>query len=517
MRTKIIDLNDEDYPLAKGEKRITPFVETNYGYEINDLNQKTAACNEAVEFASTIEPQPGKRVILVSALGDFEHYEANKKGDAFPYNAIMGMMPKDVSRDFFGSKAGRIPPRWGYQCFVTIFNDQGYQIGGGNTFYEHMNRTPKHLLGLPVDMNNKQDPRCGYILAAFWNPVMHRVEIVQEVWEEKLPHIVHAIDRGELPGISMACDIPFDRCHECGNIAVTQQDYCEHLNRMAGPRGAIYESGRGGIMINDFPIFFDSTITKNPAATEGRTLMKVASLVGPDKTFRYSKTKSACLEMIEPDIPDGSCNCDFLQRLRLDEPAFDFDTIQRLKEFKLNKLLMYLSLLGIVPTGRDLIRYLFNDFSPFGDRDGLLVEQLMAPVVKGVTRISVQIIKRPEPVDRFDENEFNKILDIVSPYMPQKSYLLPYFYSRPKIASVTNLPLVPMLANQRVKEIIQLREAHDRVTLSLLDTLRKNRELEELLRKNDIEPQDFDYTHMPIYRVRGKNPVYSLYSWTAGE
>lgn len=520
MITKYIDIDDDDYPLAKGEQRITPFVHTSYGFELDDRRTKSAACDEALEYAKNIEPIPGKRIILVSALGDFEHYEANKKADAFPENAILGMWPKDVDKSYFSKYFYRIPKQWGYTCFPTKFNEQGIQIGGGNTFYEHRNRTPKHLLGKPIDFTNKQDPRCGYILAAFWNPIMHRVEIIQEVWEQKLPQIVQQIDAGIMPGISMACDIPFDRCYECGNLAVTPADYCEHLNRTSMPRGVIFSSGKGAIMINDFPIFFDSTITAKPAAVEGRTLMKVASedevleIEGePDiDTDSYESpdgsVKGYSISIRQPKIIIGSANpqVDILQDQRLSEPDFPPSILNFLSGFPLNKVLVYLGLLGIIPKIGEIISMLHRDFSARPFLEGRVAEQLIPPIVKKRIHI-ISLTPKYASLDfndddsSFDIHEFKMVSNVVDSFMSQKSYLVPYYLSRPKTASMINLRDQPNYLSERGKQALVAKILYDPVIRDLIILGTHDPRVLKILEEKGISPEDFDTRILPLYNL----------------
>jgi hypothetical protein len=277
MFTKEIDLSDRSF-VDSQEQVVSPLVfSKNHGFEINDRLSKTAACDEALQFASQIQPIPGARVVLVSAMGTMDAWGANKKGDMFTEEGLLGKLPSDVPADFFKNRI--LPPEWGISLFPTKFNELGEQIGGGNSFREHNNRPPKVLVTQGVYKYNPRgtDQRIGDILAAFFNPAMYRVELIQTFWECNARDICDAIDQGFLPGISMACDVPFDRCSICGNLAATPTQYCSDLHPFYGNRGKIHSNGKVIGMINDIPLLFDSSAVKVRAATEAGTLAKIAS------------------------------------------------------------------------------------------------------------------------------------------------------------------------------------------------------------------------------------------------
>jgi len=271
---KRITLSNSEY-LSSKEKRVTPFVLTKSGYEFDDRFSKTAASEEALEYASKLEPIPGYRIILVTGIGSTEYWGANKKADTFPINGLLGKHPSDVPQSHFDKYRNKIPKVWGISTFPTKFDSRGIQIGGGNTFQEHNNRVPPELMGKPVDYSNPKEPRGGYILKEFWNPKVYRVEIIQTVSEQKFPKWVYKIDNGEPVGVSMACDVGFDRCMNCGNLSTSLSNYCSCL-RDRRTRGIIDINGRLYAMANDYPYFFDMTLTDRPADPVAAMLTKVA-------------------------------------------------------------------------------------------------------------------------------------------------------------------------------------------------------------------------------------------------
>jgi hypothetical protein len=439
-RVKTIDLDDREF-LSSGESRITPLA---YSKEYSAFEpdtrrfRKTAACDEAIKYASTIEPQTGKRFILVSAVGDFYSWGDNKKGDAFPEHGLLGRSPVDVDMSHFNKFASKLPEEYGYACFPTKLDDFGYQIGGGNTFHEHHNRFASSLLGKPVfDKTGSKvitpghDTRCGFILASFWNPKMKRVELIQEVWEDKLPHVIRAIDEGYMPGISMACDIPFDRCSVCGNLAPNENGYCEHLQRHRGMRGHIMRDGTPIVMINDFPVFFDSSIVKSPAAAEGRALLKVASTtVMPAKEAHFKEESLDAGPVKSKDILHTK-----LQAMRMDETTFSEKTASELRDIPYDRLTAYLGVLGVYPTCADTELLMFGTKSA-----GLVAEHNLLPVLTRKQSLNVSFPTLQPKMkmacgDDFSIDEFQKVVEVVQDYLPLKGYYEDHLLMRPKKAS----------------------------------------------------------------------------------
>lgn len=457
MRTKVFDF-DGDWALESSEQRVIQFAySSEYGKFEPDTRRfsKTAACEEALAFASTIQPRKGVRVLLVSALGEMETWGGNRKSDAFPHQAIMGDYPNDVGIDHFRSYLHTLPKQWGYKVFPTKFDPNGNQIGGGNTFHEHKNRFPPYLLGKPVPglsqyvgrpvytSSDPYDTRCGFILGAFWNSKLRRVELIKEVWEFAIPSVVQAIDNGFLPNVSMACDIPFDRCSYCGHLAPTEDDYCEHLHPSNGLRGAVLKrNGRSTsvVMINDFPDFFDSSIVRVPADVAGRTLMKVASLT--PKHYSFSNTHA---NRIPRNIKTASnlhkdLRLHMMQNDRLSEPVFSVKTANILSSIPALELTTYLGLYDVYPTGQDWANILYPD-EPFSKRASIgynADKYLLKVLEEGIPLTSIKPPSNTKLASNsFSIDDFNKVSKAVDPYLTSKSWNPLYDGSRSKQASNT--------------------------------------------------------------------------------
>jgi hypothetical protein len=137
---------------------------------------------------------------------------------------------------------------------------------------------PHHSVANEVVVHNcNKDPAkaSGVVKKAFWNPRMHRVELLISVDNDKDPEWVKRANDGEFPAVSMGTRIPWDSCSRCGNRAKTRADYCEHAKYAMGE---IDEHGFKNYVHNPSPDFFDISRVFRPADRTGYTLKKVAQV-----------------------------------------------------------------------------------------------------------------------------------------------------------------------------------------------------------------------------------------------
>lgn len=197
---------------------------------------KTASKSPAMDYLRSVEPEPGKTIVLVVGLGDHETYGPNRNGDGFPSEPVPGKIgPDDVLTKHY----------------------QSYD--NAHVFEHHVNHDPAKAI--------------GRVKKAFWNPYMRRVEVLEDFDNAKAPHLLEKIASGEYPAKSMGCKIPYDVCTECGNRAETRKDYCDHLKY---EMGRIYPNGKQAAALNPRPKFFDSSWVLRPADRGGFMLKKVA-------------------------------------------------------------------------------------------------------------------------------------------------------------------------------------------------------------------------------------------------
>ena len=119
---------------------------------------------EVSGFLKDFKPEEGKSYLLVNALGSGEVWGANVNGDYFPERALMH---KGASH--------------GYKTFELH----------AHVYRHHVNKDPAKAMGV--------------VKVAAYNPVMHRVELLLEVDNEKGEGLLKKVAAGEYPDWSMGC------------------------------------------------------------------------------------------------------------------------------------------------------------------------------------------------------------------------------------------------------------------------------------------------------------------------
>ena len=190
---------------------------------------KIANFNEIQQFIGGLVPDPKFIYLHVIAMGAGEYYGCNKNGDYFPERSL--------------------------KMYHHTFEQNA------KVFKEHQNKST--------------DPDYGHVPKSWYNPEMHRVELILAVDKQKDPETVIRIERGELPEVSMGCRVPHDVCSICGNKAAKKADYCEHITRNLK---RVYPDGRQASMLNLQPTFFDISFVKRRADKIAFTLRKVAGV-----------------------------------------------------------------------------------------------------------------------------------------------------------------------------------------------------------------------------------------------
>lgn len=239
MLTKIVELPSQ---FATGESTVQ--LVATYGRNSKILREPTslhratklASESPALDMIRSIEPQPGRTVMLIIGLGDHETYGPNRRGDSFPSEPIPGrIQPGETLKDW-------------YHTYDTA-----------NVFRHHINHDPAGAI--------------GKVIKAFWNPFMHRVEVIQYINHDQAPDILQKLMDGVPLATSMGCHVPYDTCTTCGNRAVSRAEYCSHLR---DHMGEINPDGTQNAALNPNPKFFDSSMVTRPADRNGFVLRKVA-------------------------------------------------------------------------------------------------------------------------------------------------------------------------------------------------------------------------------------------------
>lgn len=250
-RNKIILLDDR---FPTGEPTVQPVVLWGLrGKPCYEELSKEASASPAYDYIKSIQPVPGRTIVLVIGLGSYEWYGLNRNGDGFPEQPYkMGVEPR------CGCCSNKKRDAWILPEECIQHHYQTYEQG--NVFRHHVNKDP-----------NK---RIGRILKAFWNPFMHRIEILEDIDDSKAPDLVEQISDGEFPAKSMGCRIKFDVCTDCGHMAPTRKHYCDHLKWAMGQLNP--STGIRNGALNPSPRLFDSSWVVRPADRTGFMLQKVA-------------------------------------------------------------------------------------------------------------------------------------------------------------------------------------------------------------------------------------------------
>ena len=211
---KIFELEDR---FATGEA--TAQLVVTRGHNGRVLREKfTKTASEASIFCDTVEPKPGMSIVLVLALGAYETYDLNRNGDGF----------------------NEFPYRTGFKPTCGCCQADGAWVTQSEVLPNHYKTFDEH--GKIYRHHQNKDPlkACGDVLKSFWNPQMHRVELLLGLRNELAPDLAERIASGEYPAVSMGCRIKYDVCTICGHKAATRKQYCDHLKfgmRQVTPSG----------------------------------------------------------------------------------------------------------------------------------------------------------------------------------------------------------------------------------------------------------------------------------------
>ena len=233
MLPKIIE-TDPYLVSRSGAPQKTVVLLDEYSYSRNF--EKIAS--EALNFAKTLSPTPGKTKILVLAMGASEYYGPNRNGDAFKESELIKH----------------------HHTFKT----------NANVFRSHVNKDPAKAI--------------GKVIESFYNHDMHRVELILELDNQLAAGEVEKIRQNKDVAVSMGCRIKYDVCSICGNKAPTRAEYCKHLKY---EMGEVYPDGRIVCADNPKPNFFDISIVFRPADKTGYMMKKIArdgSILVEDKS-----------------------------------------------------------------------------------------------------------------------------------------------------------------------------------------------------------------------------------------
>ena len=125
-----------------------------------------------------------------------------------------------------------------------------------------------------VDHNNENVENArGIIVDAVWNDRGKFVELLKAVDKKAYPELARGIEKGYITDTSMGCRCGKSICSICGNVATTEDEFCDHIKNYKGSTYnglPVFEDNR------DVDFFEDSFVTIG-ADPEAKILEKVAS------------------------------------------------------------------------------------------------------------------------------------------------------------------------------------------------------------------------------------------------
>lgn len=183
--SKIIQLDDR--VARTGELSVQPVVLWGLrGKPYYETLSKEASSSPALEYIKHVQPTPGRTVVLVIGLGSFEFYGLNRNGDGFNEEPYKPGQSNGPGRD-----------AWVTEDELVTRHYHTYEQG--HVYKHHVNKDPKRAI--------------GKVLKAFWNPYMHRVEVLEDLDNEREPELAQRIADGEYPAKSMGCFPAGTRIH----------------------------------------------------------------------------------------------------------------------------------------------------------------------------------------------------------------------------------------------------------------------------------------------------------------
>ncbi len=232
---KIVELEPR---FATGELTVQPVVLWANGRPCYEGFTKHASVG--ADYFKTVTPVPGHSIVYVLALGAWETYGENRNGDGFPEFPYM----ETANPPWITAKDSLVQH---YKTFEQ-----------GHNFRHHVNKDPAKAVGT--------------VMKAFWNPSMHRVELLVDLDNSKAPDLADRIAAQEFPPVSMGTRVKYDVCSICGNRAPTRAHYCDDLK--FNMRGVV--NGKKVAALNPSPRFFDISWVFRPADATAFMMKKVA-------------------------------------------------------------------------------------------------------------------------------------------------------------------------------------------------------------------------------------------------
>lgn len=198
-----------------------------------------------------VHAAPGRAILHVIAMGDYERYGGNSNGDAFfGFPARVEVPePKNAASRYVEIRSGNDTQHRTFESHGAVYRD-----------HKNRDKAKAH----------------GRIVKAARNPEMWRTELLIDVPADEEPwrSDVEKAANNERVDFSMSANVRGDSCSICGNFAPTRKFYCTHLRN---DMNRITKSGHIVQMLNHDPVYFDMSRVGVGADRIAVALRKAAS------------------------------------------------------------------------------------------------------------------------------------------------------------------------------------------------------------------------------------------------
>lgn len=424
MHNKIIRL-ESHFPQT-GEATVQPVVLWANNRPCVESITKHASVGS--DFFKNIKPVPGQSIVYVLAVSAWERYGENRNGDGFPE---------------FPYKEHLSPPAIAPED-TLVQHYKSFETHGHN-YRHHQNKDPKKAV--------------GKVMKAFWNPTMHRVELLISLDDSKAPDLAERIAAGEFPPVSMGTKVPYDVCTICLNRAPTRAQYCNHLKFQM--RDVI--NGVKVAALNPRPKFFDISWVYRPADPIAYMLKKVAeetpyTLISGSEAGEYlddmqerklAAHKLAVIDKVVQGLPvdaktEGVDEADLnnIKKMRVvviaagkRTPTFPDSILRQLATLPMNKTLSSLYGSGMALSTPEITKIVVYKSMPSAQ----LSNRVLGNCV-GMQRSILELFEdHPQILDTFDKSAAldigvdhidSAVTDLVSSYVEKRAGISEYLKRR---------------------------------------------------------------------------------------
>lgn len=409
---KIVHLEDH---FPTGEMTVQPVVLWANGKPCVEHITKHASVGH--DYFKTINPIPGKSIVYVLAVSSWEYYGENRNGDSFPELPYK----EDMNPPWISSKDTLLQH---YKSFETH----------AHNYRHHANKDPEKAV--------------GSVMKAFWNPSMHRVELLVMLVNSKAPDLAERIAAGEYPPVSMGTRVPYDVCSICGNRAPTRAQYCDHLKFQM--KAVI--NGMKVSALNPSPKFFDISWVFRPADPTAYMLKKVAKELPYEITgaaageyledmaqVKAAAHKLAVIDKVVQGVPvdarsEGVDEAHIRQLLKMrgpvlqaacNSPDFPDEILDSLSTNPMGKILSTMFSSGIMLSTPEFTKIVIRKSSPKMEIGDDLMDKCVAaqnPILELFEECPQILEQLDGPVfDIRKENVDSKIAEAIGPWMEKRS------------------------------------------------------------------------------------------------